>query len=90
VFTKCSQLEGPDRTVVHSLKRDPIPHQAEDSLRRRFNEPQLTRNLDLVARLKKVADHHYQVDPILTAANLQLTHDALAALQEVPAESPVP
>jgi aryl-alcohol dehydrogenase-like predicted oxidoreductase len=34
VFTKASQLEGPDRRVVHSLKRDSILREAEDSLRR--------------------------------------------------------
>ncbi|HWF25499.1 MAG TPA: aldo/keto reductase [Solirubrobacteraceae bacterium] len=34
VFTKCSLLEGPDRTVVHSLKRDSIVREAEASLRR--------------------------------------------------------
>jgi aryl-alcohol dehydrogenase-like predicted oxidoreductase len=32
VFTKCSLLEGPDRTVVHSLKRDSIVREAEASL----------------------------------------------------------
>jgi aryl-alcohol dehydrogenase-like predicted oxidoreductase len=32
VFTKCSLLEGPDRTVVHSLKRDSILREADDSL----------------------------------------------------------
>jgi aryl-alcohol dehydrogenase-like predicted oxidoreductase len=70
----------------------------------RFNEPQLSRNLELVERLKTVADRHEttpgavavawslhnpavdgaivgfrrpdQVDPILTAAGLELTeHD---------------
>jgi aryl-alcohol dehydrogenase-like predicted oxidoreductase len=34
VFTKASQLEGPDHRVVHSLKRDSILREAEDSLRR--------------------------------------------------------
>jgi aryl-alcohol dehydrogenase-like predicted oxidoreductase len=34
VFTKCSLLEGPDRTVVHSLKRDSILREAEASLKR--------------------------------------------------------
>jgi aryl-alcohol dehydrogenase-like predicted oxidoreductase len=34
VFTKASQLEGPDRAVVHSLKRDSILREAEASLRR--------------------------------------------------------
>jgi aryl-alcohol dehydrogenase-like predicted oxidoreductase len=34
VFTKCSQLEGPDHRVVHSLKRDSILHEAEESLQR--------------------------------------------------------
>jgi aryl-alcohol dehydrogenase-like predicted oxidoreductase len=34
VFTKCSLLEGPDRTVAHSLKRDSILREAGDSLKR--------------------------------------------------------
>jgi aryl-alcohol dehydrogenase-like predicted oxidoreductase len=34
VFTKCSLLEGPDRTVVHNLKRDSIRREAEASLSR--------------------------------------------------------
>ena len=34
VFTKCSLLEGPGRTVVHSLSRDSIMSEAEASLKR--------------------------------------------------------
>src|SRR5256885_4307700 len=34
VFTKASQLEGPDHRVVHSLKRDSILREAHASLRR--------------------------------------------------------
>jgi aryl-alcohol dehydrogenase-like predicted oxidoreductase len=34
VFTKCSLLEGRDRRVVHSLKRDSILREAGDSLER--------------------------------------------------------
>jgi aryl-alcohol dehydrogenase-like predicted oxidoreductase len=34
VFTKCSLLEGPDRRVVHSLKRDSFLREAEKSLER--------------------------------------------------------
>jgi len=34
VFTKCSLLEGPERRVVHSLKRDSILREAGDSLER--------------------------------------------------------
>lgn len=34
VFTKCSLLEGPGGKVVHSLKRDSILREAEESLRR--------------------------------------------------------
>ena len=34
VFTKCSLLEGPDRTVTHSLKRDSILREVEASLTR--------------------------------------------------------
>jgi aryl-alcohol dehydrogenase-like predicted oxidoreductase len=34
VFTKCSLLEGPGRTVAHSLKRDSVLREAEHSLQR--------------------------------------------------------
>ena len=34
VFTKCSLLEGPDRTVAHSLERDSVLREAEHSLQR--------------------------------------------------------
>ncbi len=34
VFTKCSQLEGPGRRIVHSLKRDSILAEAHASLER--------------------------------------------------------
>jgi len=34
VFTKCSLLEGPDRKVVHSLKRDSLLREAQASLER--------------------------------------------------------
>jgi aryl-alcohol dehydrogenase-like predicted oxidoreductase len=34
VFTKCSLLEGPDRRVVHNLKRDSVMREAELSLER--------------------------------------------------------
>jgi aryl-alcohol dehydrogenase-like predicted oxidoreductase len=34
VFTKCSLLEGPGRRVEHSLKRESILREADDSLRR--------------------------------------------------------
>jgi aryl-alcohol dehydrogenase-like predicted oxidoreductase len=34
VFTKCSLVEGPNRTVAHSLKRDSILREAEASLTR--------------------------------------------------------
>jgi aryl-alcohol dehydrogenase-like predicted oxidoreductase len=34
VFTKCSLLEGPGRTVAHSLKRDSVLREAEASLER--------------------------------------------------------
>ena len=39
VFTKSSLLEGPDRTVVHSLKRDSILREAEASVKRLGGEP---------------------------------------------------
>jgi aryl-alcohol dehydrogenase-like predicted oxidoreductase len=75
----------------------------------RFNEPQLSRNLELVGRLTTVADRHdttpgavavawtlrnaavdgaivgfrrpAQVDPILTAANLELSDDDIATIE---------
>jgi len=34
VFTKCSLLEGPERKVVHSLKRDSVLREAHASLER--------------------------------------------------------
>jgi aryl-alcohol dehydrogenase-like predicted oxidoreductase len=34
VFTKCSQLEGPDGKTVHSLKRDSVRRECEGSLER--------------------------------------------------------
>ena len=34
VFTKCSLLEGPERTVLNNLKRDSVLREAEASLRR--------------------------------------------------------
>ena len=34
VFTKCSLLEGPGRTVVHNLERDSVWREAEASLKR--------------------------------------------------------
>jgi len=34
VFTKCSLLEGAGRRVVHSLKRDSVLREADESLRR--------------------------------------------------------
>lgn len=34
MFTKCSLLEGPGRTVVHSLERDSILREADASLKR--------------------------------------------------------
>ena len=39
VFTKSSLLEGPGRTVVHSLKRDSILAEAEASVKRLGGEP---------------------------------------------------
>jgi aryl-alcohol dehydrogenase-like predicted oxidoreductase len=89
------------------MTRERVENLADDDWRRhdpRFNEPQLSRNLDLVRRLQKVADRYDttpgaiavawalrnaavdgaivgfrrpdQVDPILPAANLELTdHD---------------
>jgi aryl-alcohol dehydrogenase-like predicted oxidoreductase len=75
----------------------------------RFNEPHLSRNLELVERLATVAERHRttpgavavawtlrnpavdgaivgfrrpdQVDPLLTAANLELTHDDIATIE---------
>ena len=94
------------------MTRARIEHLPEDDWRKhdtRFNEPQLSRNLDLVERIQAVADRHdttpgavavawtlrnpavdgaivgfrrpAQVDPILTAANLELTDEDLAEIE---------
>jgi len=94
------------------MTRDRIEALPEDDWRRhdpRFNEPQLSQHLALVARLQTVADRHGtssgavavawtlrnpavdgaiagfrrpdQVDPILEAANLQLTDDDVDELE---------
>jgi aryl-alcohol dehydrogenase-like predicted oxidoreductase len=86
-----------------------LPHDDWRKHDARFNEPQLSRNLELVDRLKQVADRYDttpgavavawtlrnpavdgaivgfrrpdQVDPILTAANLDLTAEDIAAIE---------
>ncbi len=94
------------------MNRQRIEHLPEDDWRKhdaRFNEPQLSRNLELVERLSAVADRHDttpgavavawtlanpavdgaivgfrrpdQVDPILAAANLELTNDGIAEIE---------
>jgi aryl-alcohol dehydrogenase-like predicted oxidoreductase len=93
------------------MTRERIENLADDDWRKRdarFNEPQLSRNLTLVARLEAVADRHDttpgavavawtlrhpavdgaivgfrrsdQVDPILPAANLELTEQDIAEI----------
>jgi aryl-alcohol dehydrogenase-like predicted oxidoreductase len=66
VFTKCSLLEGPDRRVVHSLKRDSILREAGDSLR----------------RLGVDAIDLYQIHWPIPAADIEEGWAALAELKE--------
>jgi aryl-alcohol dehydrogenase-like predicted oxidoreductase len=94
------------------MTRERIENLADDDWRKRdarFNEPQLSQNLTLVARLEAVADRHDttpgavavawtlrhpavdgaivgfrrsdQVDPILPAANLELTEQDIAEIE---------
>jgi aryl-alcohol dehydrogenase-like predicted oxidoreductase len=94
------------------MTRERIEGLADDDWRKRderFNEPQLSQNLALVARLEAVADRHDttpgavavawalrhpavdgaivgfrrpdQVDPILPAANLELTHQDITEIE---------
>jgi aryl-alcohol dehydrogenase-like predicted oxidoreductase len=66
VFTKCSLLEGPDRQVQHSLRRDSILREAEDSL----------------ARLGMDAIDLYQIHWPIPAADIEEGWLALAELKE--------
>lgn len=66
VFTKCSLLEGPDRKVAHSLKRDSILREAGDSLR----------------RLGVDAIDLYQIHWPIPAADIEEGWAALAELKE--------
>jgi aryl-alcohol dehydrogenase-like predicted oxidoreductase len=66
VFTKCSLLEGPDRTVAHSLKRDSIMREAENSLE----------------RLGVDAIDLYQIHWPIPAADIEEGWAALAELKE--------
>jgi aryl-alcohol dehydrogenase-like predicted oxidoreductase len=97
------------------MTRERIENLADDDWRKRderFNEPQLSANLELVARLEAVADRHDttpgavavawtlrhpavagaivgfrrpdQVDPILPAANLELTDQDIAEIEGSP------
>jgi len=92
--------------------RERVEQLPEDDWRKhdeRFNEPQVSRNLELVDRLKQVADRYDtnpgaiavawtlrnqavdgaivgfrrpdQVDPILTAGNLDLTDEDIAEIE---------
>ena len=94
------------------MTRERVQQMAEDDWRKhdtRFNEPQLSRNLELVDRLGQVAERYDttpgaiavawtlrnravdgaivgfrrpdQVDPILTAANLDLTDEDIADIE---------
>ena len=98
--------------LTGGMTRERVESLPEDDWRKhdtRFNEPQLSRNLHLVERLKAVAERYDttpgavavawtlrnpsvdgaivgfrrpdQVDPILTAANLELTDDDLAEIE---------
>jgi aryl-alcohol dehydrogenase-like predicted oxidoreductase len=97
------------------MTRERIENLADDDWRKRderFNEPQLSANLELVSRLEAVADRHDttpgavavawtlrqpavagaivgfrrpdQVDPILPAANLELTDQDIAEIEASP------
>jgi aryl-alcohol dehydrogenase-like predicted oxidoreductase len=66
VFTKCSLLEGRDRTVMHSLKRDSIMHEAASSLQ----------------RLGVDAIDLYQIHWPIPAADIEEGWAALAELRE--------
>jgi aryl-alcohol dehydrogenase-like predicted oxidoreductase len=66
VFTKCSLLEGPDRMVAHSLKRDSILREAGDSL----------------ARLDIDAIDLYQIHWPIPATDIEEGWAALAELKE--------
>jgi len=66
VFTKASLLEGPDRRVVHSLRRDSILGEAEASLR----------------RLGVDAIDLYQIHWPIPAADIEEGWAALAELKE--------
>jgi aryl-alcohol dehydrogenase-like predicted oxidoreductase len=66
VFTKCSLLEGRDRRVVHSLKRDSIRREANDSL----------------LRLGIDAIDLYQIHWPIPAAEIEEAWEALAELKE--------
>jgi aryl-alcohol dehydrogenase-like predicted oxidoreductase len=66
VFTKCSLLEGPGRTVVHSLKRDSVLREAEGSLQ----------------RLGVDAIDLYQIHWPIPAADIEEGWAALAELKE--------
>jgi aryl-alcohol dehydrogenase-like predicted oxidoreductase len=66
VFTKCSLLEGPGRRVVHSLKRDSILREANESLR----------------RLGVDAIDLYQIHWPIPAADIEEGWAALAELKE--------
>ncbi len=95
------------------MTRERIEQMPDDDWRKRdqrFKEPRLSQNLELVARLKAVADRHRttpgavaiawtlrnpavdgaivgfrrpdQVDPLLDAANLELSDDEIAAIEQ--------
>ena len=66
VFTKCSLLEGPDRRIAHSLKRDSILREAGDSLQ----------------RLGVNAIDLYQIHWPIPAADIEEGWAALAELKE--------
>jgi aryl-alcohol dehydrogenase-like predicted oxidoreductase len=95
-----------------AMTRERIESLPDDDWRKRspsFREPELTRNLELVERLQRVAERHGvtagtvaiawtlrhaavdgaivgfrrpdQVDPLLTAAELELTHEDVAEIE---------
>ncbi len=96
VFTKCSLLEGPDRTVVgHPTAQHPRPHRRVDDhpdplpLGERQDLP-LNLALDQIAwALRNPAvdaaivgfRRPDQIDPILTAGTLELTSEDIAEIE---------
>ncbi len=92
VFTKASLLEGPGRRVVHNLKRDSIVREAHASLERLGVDARHDTVPGAVAiawTLHNPAVNaaivgfrsRQQVDPLISAANLQLTNNDIHTIE---------